>query len=236
MDASPYVNGIESRLKDRYATVSALGAAGYVPESGEHIRVLRWNQQKGLATDASSLLIPIELFIPKAKLRDKEYGKHVLVVWLRDQDFGLLDKLLTHLDETFKKNLPQIEPVYNVLGPRSSATLSAMLKELQNIQSSPLANPPFSTIKHIKFHSPWATAEDTFLLDYLPSPPGLHSGTQQAKKTVGELFKYPRIEFVRTIKTDAKLAEELIQELRRRRIDLKPWFEANKVVSENGVQ
>ena len=222
VDASPYVNGIESRLKDRYATVSALGAAGYVPESGEHIRVLRWDQQKGLETDASSLLIPIELFIPKAKLRDKEYGKHVLVVWLRDQDFGLLDKLLTHLDETFKKNLPQIEPVYNVLGPRSSATLSAMLKELQNIQSSPLANPPFSTIKHIKFHSPWATAEDTFLLDYLPSPPGLHSGNQQAKRTVDELFKYPRIEFIRTIKTDAKLAEQLIQELRRRRIDLKP--------------
>lgn len=41
VDASPYVNGIESRLKDRYATISALGAAGYVPESGEHIRVLR---------------------------------------------------------------------------------------------------------------------------------------------------------------------------------------------------
>ncbi len=222
VDASPYVNGIESRLKDRYATVSALGAAGYVPESGEHIRVLRWDQQRGLETDASSLLIPIELFIPKAKLRDKEYGKHVLVVWLRDQDFGLLDKLLTHLDETFKKNLPQIEPVYNVLGPRSSATLSAMLKELQNIQSSPLANPPLSTIKHIKFHSPWATAEDTFLLDYLPSPPGLHNGNQQAKRTVDELFKYPRIEFIRTIKTDAKLAEQLIQELRRHRIDLKP--------------
>lgn len=225
VDGSPYVNGIESRLKDRYATVSALGAAGYVPESGEHIRVLRWDQQKGMETDAASLLIPVELFIPKAKIRNEKYGKHVLVIWLKDQHFNLLDKLLSHLDETFSKNLPQIEPVYSVLGPRSSATLSAMLKELKNIQSSPLANPPFSTLKHIKFFSPWATAEDTFLLDYSPSPLGsrdLHRGNQEERKTVNELFEYPRIEFVRTIKPDAQLAEQLIQELRRRRVDLKP--------------
>ena len=31
VDGSPYVNGAESRLNDRYAVVSALGAAGYEP-------------------------------------------------------------------------------------------------------------------------------------------------------------------------------------------------------------
>jgi hypothetical protein len=225
VDGSPYVNGVESRLRDRYAMVSALGAAGYVPESGEHIRIFRWDQAKALETDASSLLIPVELFIPKAKLRDQEYGKHVLVVWLKDQDFGRLDKLLAHLDETLGKSLPQIEPVYSVLGPRSSATLSAMLKELRNMQSSLLANPLFGTLKHLKFYSPWATAEDTFLLDYPPMQPGssgLHSDGPEAKRTVEELFKYPRIEFIRTIKTDAMLAEHLLQELKRRRVDLKP--------------
>lgn len=218
MDGSPYANGVQFRLKDRYAVVSALGAAGYVPESGETIRVFRWYRGKTLETEASSLLIPAELFIPKEKLRDREYGKPVLVVWLKDQDFGLLDKLLSHLDEAFSQSVPQIEPVYSVLGPRSSASLSAMLKELQHIQSSPLANPPFSTLKHLKFYSPSATAEDTFLLDYSPSPT---SGSQAGKKTVDELFEYPRIEFIRTIKTDAQLAEQLIQELRRRRVDLK---------------
>lgn len=224
VDGSPYVNGVESRLKDRYAMVSALGAAGYVPESGEHIRVFRWDQEKMLETDAPPLLIPVELFFPKAKLRDKEYGKHVLVVWLKDQDFGRLDKLLAHLDETLRKSLPQIEPVYSVLGPRGSATLSAMLKELRDIQSNLLANPPFGTLKHLKFYSPWATAEDTFLLDDPPSLPGSSNsyGRQETKITVEELFKYPRIEFIRTIKTDAMLAEQLIQELKRRRVDLKP--------------
>ena len=218
VDGSPYANGVQFRLKDRYAVVSALGAAGYVPESGEYIRVFKWYQEKGLETEASSLLIPVELFTPKEKLRDQKYGKPVLVVWLKDQDFSLLDKLLAHLDETFSKSLPPIEPVYNVLGPRSSASLSAMLKELQHIQSSPLANPPFSTLKQIKFYSPSATAEDTFLLDYSPN---LTDGSKEKKKTVDELFKYPRIEFIRTIKTDAQLAEQLIQELRRRRVDLK---------------
>ncbi|MGH8685619.1 MAG: hypothetical protein ACREUM_09755, partial [Nitrosospira sp.] len=238
VDGSPYVNGVESRLRDRYAMVSALGAAGYVPESGEYIRVFKWDQEKepesDTETDASSLLIPVELFIPKAKLRNKEYGKPVLVVWLKDQDFGLLDKLLDHLNETFSTSQPRIEAVYSVLGPRSSATLSAMLKELQAIQSSLLANPPFSRLKHIKFYSPWATAEDTFLLDYSSSPPTSSSGspdshrdTPGAKKTVDELFKYPRIEFIRTIKTDAMLAEQLLQELKRRRVDLKPCPDKN---------
>lgn len=235
VDGSPYVNGVESRLRDRYAMVSALGAAGYVPESGEYIRVLEWGQdngtEPGTGTDASSLLLPVELFIPKAKLRDREYGKPVLVIWLKDQDFGLLDKLLDHLNETFGQSQPQIAPVYSVLGPRSSATLSAMLKELQGIQSNLLANPPFSRLSHLKFYSPWATAEDTFLLDYganpPANPPGSHRGAPEAKRTVDELFKYPRIEFIRTIKTDAVLAEQLLQELKRRRVDLKPCSAKN---------
>src|SRR4051794_4659195 len=44
VDGSPYVNGGESRLNDRYAVVSALGAADYVPESGEYIRFFEWNR------------------------------------------------------------------------------------------------------------------------------------------------------------------------------------------------
>jgi hypothetical protein len=237
VDGSPYVNGVESRLKDRYAMVSALGAAGYVPESGEFIRVFRWSREKATeagaeaASDAVSqaTLIPVEFFIPRANLRDEEYGKHVLVVWLKDQDFGLLDDLLAYLDSAFNEQLPLDEAgvTYRVLGPRSSTTLSAMLKMLQRIQSSPLSDPPFLTIKDIRFYSPWATAEDTFLLDYSPWPAGQSAAPAplETEKTVDELFAYPRIEFTRTIKTDALLAEELLQELRRREIDLKPCAE-----------
>ena len=243
VDGSPYVNGVESRLKDRYAMVSALGAAGYVPESGEFIRIFRWNREKAAEAGAEgtsgaespAMLIPVEFFIPKAKLRDEEYGKHVLVIWLKDQDFGLLDDLLAYLDAAFEEQLALDEVAYRVLGPRSSTTLSAMLKTLQNMQSSPLSNPPFRTIKDIRFYSPWATAEDTFLLDYPPQPASRQASSfpnppnsqylPEPEKTVDELFAYPRLEFIRTISTDAVLAEQLLQELRRREIDLKPCAE-----------
>ena len=46
VDGSPYVNGAESRLNDRYAVVSALGAAGYVAESGEYIRFFKWRRNQ----------------------------------------------------------------------------------------------------------------------------------------------------------------------------------------------
>ena len=38
VDGNPYASGVEARLRDRYAVVSALGTAGYLPESGEYIR------------------------------------------------------------------------------------------------------------------------------------------------------------------------------------------------------
>ena len=144
VDGSPYVNGVESRLKDRYAMISALGAAGYVPESGEFIRVFRWSREKAAEAGAGAAngpgsqatLVPVEFFIPKAKLRNEEYGKHLLVIWLKDQDFGLLDDLLAYLDSAFNEQLALDDVAYRVLGPRSSTTLSAMLKTLQRIQSS----------------------------------------------------------------------------------------------------
>lgn len=47
VDGSPYASGVESRLRDRYALVSALGAAGYLPESGESIRFFEWKSTAG---------------------------------------------------------------------------------------------------------------------------------------------------------------------------------------------
>jgi hypothetical protein len=44
VDGSPYSSGTEARLNDRYAVVSAFGAADYVPESGEYIRFFTWNR------------------------------------------------------------------------------------------------------------------------------------------------------------------------------------------------
>ena len=61
VDGSPYVNGGESRLKDRYAVVSALGAAGYVPESGEYLRFFKWDRPAKAIAMAIAKIIRVRL-------------------------------------------------------------------------------------------------------------------------------------------------------------------------------
>ena len=265
VDGSPYSSGAETRLNDRYAVISALGAAGYTPESGEYIRFFIWNraeenkqngQQEMAAT--RSVVIPAELFIPKEKLESK---KHIFVIWLKAQDFGRnpftsLSELMTHLDSSFGKY--QINLTYDVLGPRFSTGLRAMVQEVkdklgeearQSGGQCPSSDPPFDALRSVRFYSPWATAEDTFLLDDSPYPDkskaekeaaeaidklcscpdrtlagnGGDGRTETAENLliVERLFSCAGIKnFSRTIGTDAVLAEHLVQELNRRQIKL----------------
>ena len=248
VDGSPYVNGGESRLKDRYAVVSALGAAGYVPESGEYLRFFKWdrsrqsgshgnsNNNKGAAATPQAAgesgeiaaLVPAELFIPKAKFRGQSYAKPVLILWLKEQDAGsqpltFLNDLVAHLSNALRPlpsqraRQPEIRATYEVLGPRSSSGLSAMLKELQSAQRG--APPALDSLKGVRFFSPSATAEDTFLLDRPPAP---DLASRQPDESVEKLFARAQIRLMRTIGTDATLAEQLLHELKRRQVDLKP--------------
>ncbi|MDE2365772.1 MAG: hypothetical protein KGM95_02435, partial [Betaproteobacteria bacterium] len=243
VDGSPYVNGGESRLNDRYAVVSALGAAGYVPESGEYIRFFTWNRggdkktglgpEKETGPDEIEILIPAELYIPGPKFRDQPHEKHVLVLWLKEQDVNpgplmFLRGLFTSLKKAFDRHESKMILAYDVLGPRSSATLSAMLDELKPaLPGAPVA--PFDLLREARFFSPYATAEDTFLLDYSPNTVqpggerrGGHPKEETKKKTVSELLNNAGIKLTRTINTDAVLVEQLLQELKRRQVDIKP--------------
>ncbi len=236
VDGSPYANGVESRLKDRYAVVSALGAAGYMPESGEYIRFFEWQRQSG-----PTLVVPIEWFIPKPHIRSSQ---HVLILWLKDQDFSpnpllSLGHLVVHLNGT----LGQESTRYRVLSPRTSGTLRAMLSELKDRHhknasedhrlypswatpdqdlkalkdlvfylSWKASNQDFKALKGIVFYSSWATAADTFLLGDSPR--------EASERGVEELFTHEGLSLIRTIGTDAVLAEQLVEELKRRNVDL----------------
>lgn len=110
VDGSPYANGVESRLKDRYALVSALGAAGYMPESGEYIRYFLWSESKV----GTKIIIPAERFIPQAEIRKQQRDvQDVLILWLRDQDFSeseplmLMNELVGHLKEGIQLTEPR---------------------------------------------------------------------------------------------------------------------------------
>ncbi|MEO8992890.1 MAG: hypothetical protein ABI284_02915, partial [Nitrosospira sp.] len=130
VDGSPYSSGAESRLNDRYAVVSALGAAGYVPESGEYIRFFEWTPQN-MTTGMVRLAVPVELFIPKLKMQNEQNRPRVLVLWLKDQDFSQaplqsLNELLAEFSNALKTGAPHVSLAFSVLGPRFSTSLSAM--------------------------------------------------------------------------------------------------------------
>lgn len=264
MDGSPYSSGTETRLNDRYAVISALGAAGYVPESGESLRFLRW-RDSSTGTSKAQLIIPVELFLSKAAISDspqKDFQGRgsVLVLWLKSQDFSpyplaMLSDLLADLDVELQHQFPHLPLAHDVLGPRSSSGLSAMVKEIEKSLSQkpgedcPLDSsviPHFSKLQNVSFYSPWATAEDTFLMDepiQLNEPcnhekPGSSSGILPEKSgacqhisssrdgaagndAVERTFRCAGIGgFNRIIGTDAELATELVRELHRRKVDL----------------
>lgn len=221
MDGSPYASGVESRLRDRYAVVSALGAAGYLPELGEYIRFFEWDQPSG-----ESVVVPIERFQRTADEGQGPSVTEVLVLWLKEQDIGAdpllsLGRLLMHMNCAFKERTA----IYRVLGPRSSGSLRAMVDELR-LRGAAVATPSlrrapsaasdvddaWSVLKGIVLYSSWATAADPFLLAEVPK------GAEA--KTVEGWFRDGGITLVRAIGTDADLAEQLIEELRRREVDL----------------
>lgn len=220
VDGSPYASGVESRLRDRYAVVSALGAAGYLPESGEYIRFFEWERPH-----KATVVVPVEWFLLDPKAGESAKSKQVLVFWLKEQDFSP-NPLLTLEDLVTQVNavLSHTTALYRVLGPRTSGSLGAMLSELkarhsgdqagaQPATSSKTASPrPLDRLKGLVFYSSWATAADPFLLgDPTVTLPNTN---------VEEWFGMAGLTLIRTIGTDAALAEQLVEELKRRKIDL----------------
>ena len=217
VDGNPYASGVEARLRDRYAVVSALGTAGYLPESGEYIRFFLWQR-----TAPVTVVIPVEWFVKKSPGGDPA-TQQVLVLWLRDQDFGprpltALGYLVAHMNPAFGKDLP----TYKILGPRTSGSLAAMVTELkehhqktsteQSKSSAAVPDREFMALKGSVLYSSWATAADIFLLG---TPPN-----QDQERRVEDWFTAGGLSLVRTIGTDAMLSEQLVEDLQRREIKL----------------
>ncbi|MGC3976139.1 MAG: hypothetical protein QM771_17390 [Nitrospira sp.] len=222
VDGSPYASGVESRLRDRYALVSALGAAGYLPESGESIRYFEWKQ-----TERPVSIVPVEWFVPGPRLSTTNHqgqseAQPMLVLWLKEQDLGAKPlQALTDLVSYLKREMKSSPSAYRVLGPRSSGSLNAMLEELKSdfmagnrVPGFPAAPQPavLSVLKGAEFYSSWATAADPILLG--------ETSSQQTAKPVEDRFKTAGLTLIRTIGTDDALVRELVLELTRRNIDL----------------
>ena len=236
LDAGPYSEQGESRLRSRQAVLEGLSESGFVPVDGEHIGFVTatWPPRESGSDDFApvdrALLLPWEeceavdnpdQVFPKGT-------KRVFVVWLPAVSFnpdplrrfaGLINELAGDIRNDIGIRL---------IGPANSAGLQNMIREVR--ASSGLSKTTQKALEGVSIISPRATVSDSALLS---SPATASEETDPCRgKSVKECLEDSvpnqsndprrRLQFFRTIATDDTILRELIWELRRRRIAAVP--------------
>jgi hypothetical protein len=219
----PYVEGTESRLRTRYAVVSALGVACFVPEDSEHIGYVNWIPRPPVPTAIpyDKLIVPYEWYRPRKFQQCKETTEqphNILIMWLNEDAFS--DEPLQRLSwlrSDVKGQLNDATMTFKTIGPASSTTLRGMLEDA-------IDHPfPQHDAARMPLYSPWATAN-----------PGLLALSLQDKlrpvRNAKETRSYAELEqqfttilnkavdFRQQIGHDDELAMALLEELNRRGI------------------
>ncbi|NIP22857.1 MAG: hypothetical protein GWN67_08320 [Phycisphaerae bacterium] len=239
----------ERRLRNRYAVHTALHSSGLVPEDTKHIQYFKlpWAEKEELKKgiqegnvpkilkcdneNSNPLVVPFEWFrrgalspITKIKWYDERRPENVLVVWLAESAFLYhpvirLSQVIDALGQS-NNNDAQID----VIGPSHSGTLRTMLSEIEPIHDSNFNNENYvkvdSILDGLKIYSPWSTVSPPLLVeDWHGQDPNGDSITE-IYRVIPKRFASIGIEFSRMIGTDDLLAMHLIQELRRRGVDV----------------
>lgn len=225
----------ERRRRRRYAVVSGLGEAGYVPETPDAIQLCQLPGQ----ANTDSLRIPYEWYRLDSSEDDRALDDRVLLLWLDESRFK--EKPLERLTNTFERLLsPQPENEAQredarifVIGPAQSDTLRKLAKQALKANSSETFKSYFSELEALGvtgFHilSPFATVPGRALMgasnDNAPNP-----ALRELRETISPLQctqnsnannKPLCFSFLRTIRTDDILAKELVSELKHRRVDM----------------
>jgi hypothetical protein len=149
----PYSEDRESRIRSRFAVVSALGRQGYVPVDAEHLGIVKlcWPTSRGLrqvkkraswkneppvhdrckGNDQVVLSLRYEWYRPRVFFPGSDELRQggVLVLWIDDDDFA--DEPLLRLPLLFEPLVAAAGPyphlVVRLIGPSRSSTLRAML-------------------------------------------------------------------------------------------------------------
>ena len=239
LDAGPYSEQVESRLRARQAVLEGLSESGFVPIDGEHIGFVTATWPLPMAKVPSppierALLLPWEeceaIDDPK-KVFPKD-TKRVVVVWLPAANFNfnplrcfavLIDQLAGDIRDKIDVRL---------IGPANSTGLQSMVREahwypLQPRWPGPLSDEEFNATQKaldgVRIISPRATASDLALLSAAAVPA---SSANNSVKTVLEKFMEPGprhgLQFDRTIAPDDWVLSKVVAELARRRITVVP--------------
>ncbi len=202
----------ERRRRRRYAVVSALGEAGYVPEDANHINVVLSDIQGGT-------YLPYEWFRAETEGKDGKVPK-VLLVWLDASRFvdhpyrqfaDMAEKLVPdRLDRNICSRMAK-HMRFVILGPAGSGTLKSMV---QQAKSGAIARIRELGVSGFHILSPFATMEESIL----------YRGIAEEDR-LDKLFSFANcndkstcLTFHRTIHTDGDLMLMLVVELSNRGI------------------
>ncbi|OQW35865.1 MAG: hypothetical protein A4E19_15520 [Nitrospira sp. SG-bin1] len=232
-DGAPYSDPAESRLRQRYAVLAGLERSGFKPIDGEHIRFFEWfdhNSSEDTSTsgryracpgmsgpdptwlDWQAARVPVEWYESSGP-----DASQVLVLWIKDQDLGdcplasleMMRGILSHAFEVHKRMI-----TFQVIGPRSSGTLAAMVSEAIHYKANreKEVQPSRATATPLEVYSPWSTAPEKLIYSEKNSVAG--------KADMAGILGDAGLSFERAIPTDDGLMRELVEELKRRGVEL----------------
>lgn len=224
----------ERRLRNRYALLTALRASGMAPTDTQHIQYFELHNSvtigpnsDGRRVDNGShtgpLIVPFEWFEREAlcPVEVNDHGtEHVLVLWLGESDFSSrpLRRLAQVIDELAHAHRTDVE--VDVIGPSRSTTLRAMLGEIAD-SNEPELGQLKTELNRLRIYSPWSTASPALLVEEWPTQ-NLDGNDSMTKlyEVIPAKFNEIGIKFMRMIGSDDLLAMHLINELRRRGVDV----------------
>ena len=223
VDGSPYVEGTESRLRTRYATLAGMNVAGYAPQDAEHLGYVEMESQD---KNRPGYLMPFEWVMPDS-LKPHALSDPVLVLWLNDRhlqnqpllEIGhLIHRITISVEQATAPPYQTTALTFRLIGPTDSNTLISMADDIRN---TPWKDHPDlqQALSHLTIYSPWATYADAFFSSPTEepsreSPTGSNQGSSQNRLI--RQFETVGITLDRTIHTDADLALTIVEEMFRR--------------------
>src|SRR5262245_54572373 len=249
LDAGPYSEQAESRLRTRQAVLDGLSESGFTPVDGEHIGFVtaNWPPETDNAPSpwlpapaACALSAPVEraLLLPleECEAIDAPQNvfppgtKRVVVVWLPAVNFD------PYPLRYFAALIGQLAPEdirdkidVKLVGPANSTGLQDMAREVR-WDLDCVTGPLRQALSGVSIISPRATASDDTILSAADSPTPSPSPQGTPYKSVKDFLEKesenftPRggLKFVRTIAPDDWVLDKLIDELARREIYVRP--------------
>jgi hypothetical protein len=164
--------------------------------------------------------------VPVEWYRSEETKSNVLVLWIKDQDLGNqpTESLRTIQRMTITAFIPRRSTAsFKVIGPRFSGTLQRMTPSDTILWNQYIVLYLTARINNdlLTIYSPWSTTPaQYYLIGVDPYRPPPFYSVPDANSLLRERFAGSNIEFIRTIRTDELLIDQLFNELERRGVTL----------------